>query len=53
MGDSQGYIDWIVDFYKQLSSGVHTIDLQWYRVQANITQEGSTYTRYLQCVELG
>ena len=53
MGDSQGYIDWIVDFYKQLSSGVHTIDLQWYRVQANITQEGSTNTRYLQCVELG
>jgi hypothetical protein len=53
MGDSQGYIDWTVDFYKQLSSGAHTVDLQWYRVQANITQEGSTYKRYLQAVELG
>jgi len=51
-GDDQGMIEWNINFYANLSAGTHTIDLQWYRSQANITQSGSIYKRYLQAVEL-
>jgi len=52
LGYHQTYVAWDISFYADLAAGAHTIDLQWYREQANILQAGSSFKRYLQVVEL-
>jgi len=51
-GDDQGYVNLDVNYYASLAAGVHTVDLQWYRDQVIMYQDGSSYMRYLQAVEL-
>lgn len=52
MGDHQRYLEWVISEYKTLSAGSHTVVLQWKKVTTTIYQDGSSYMRYLQAVEL-
>lgn len=52
MGDHQRYLEWNVSYYTSLSAGLHTIKLQWKKVTTTIYQDGSSYKRFLQAVEL-
>ena len=52
MGDHQRYLEWNISRYFDLSAGAHTITLQWKKVTTAIYQDGSSYSRYLQAVEL-
>jgi len=51
-GEDASVVNLDVSYYVNLAAGAHTIDLQWYREQIVMYQDGASFMRYLQAVEL-